>query len=600
VRRTITLLLAFLGFAGTILVLPVYAKPLPQPKPVATSTDELDMGSVQEPAADAEVQEGTTEPVRGVPDTAPTLTLKDSSTESFSLVGVTWAYDPAVTDTLVKIRVRNGDRDWSDWTQVSAESSDQDSGGRPGAAVRGGTSPLWTGPSTGVEVELVTRSGAQPTDVRLDLVDPGKSAADTALTTPGIRDTAHAAQAMPPVYSRAQWGADDSIRTWAPEYAPTIKAATIHHTADSNDYTTDQVPSILRSIYRYHAVSLGWGDIGYNVIVDKFGRLWEGRYGGLASTVIGAHAGGFNTGTFGVSMLGNYDLVDTTKPMIDAVAAIIGWKFSLYGVDPNGMTTLVSAGGGTAKYPAGTAVTLPTIFAHRDVGRTVCPGRYGYARMAEIRSKVDGRAAYTSYVTALYQDMMGRGADEAGFAGWTNTLMRTGDRRGVARGFSNSVEYRALVITQAYRQVLGREPDAGGMQTWLEGVASGKVGLDYVRTMFMASPEFYLRGGSSDAAFVTNIYQAALGRPAGQSEIDYWAQVRRRSGPQAVIGAVWGSPEAGMRRVDQAYQYWLGRTAGPNEQQFWLPVVMGSGDEQLREEIVVSQEYSWRAGNRFP
>jgi hypothetical protein len=74
---------------------------------------------------------------------------------------------------------------------------------------------------------------------------------------------------------------------------------------DSNGYAADDVPAIMRSIYRYHAVSRGWGDIGYNVIADKFGRLWEGRYGGLASTVIGAHAGGFNTGTFGVSMLGN-------------------------------------------------------------------------------------------------------------------------------------------------------------------------------------------------------------------------------------------------------------------------------------------------------
>ena len=67
---------------------------------------------------------------------------------------------------------------------------------------------------------------------------------------------------------------------------------------------------MMRSIYRYHAVSRGWGDIGYNVIVDKFGRRWEGRAGGLASTVVGAHAGGFNSGTFGVSMLGNYESVN--------------------------------------------------------------------------------------------------------------------------------------------------------------------------------------------------------------------------------------------------------------------------------------------------
>jgi hypothetical protein len=81
----------------------------------------------------------------------------------------------------------------------------------------------------------------------------------------------------------------------------------MHHTADGNNYTADDVPGDHALDVRYHAVSRGWGDIGYNVIVDKFGRLWEGRYGGLASTVIGAHAGGFNTGTFGVSMLGNYD-----------------------------------------------------------------------------------------------------------------------------------------------------------------------------------------------------------------------------------------------------------------------------------------------------
>ena len=179
---------------------------------------------------------------------------------------------------------------------------------------------------------------------------------------------------------------------WAPEYAPTIKAATIHHTADGNNYAAADVPAILRSMYAYHALSRGWGDIGYNVIVDKFGRLWEGRYGGLASTVIGAHAGGFNTGTFGVSMLGNYDVVDTTQPMVDAVAAIIAWKFSLYNVNPRGTVTLTSGGGGTAKYAAGVKVTLPTIFGHRDVGATACPGQYTYNRMNDIRAMVAARS----------------------------------------------------------------------------------------------------------------------------------------------------------------------------------------------------------------
>ncbi|GAB3357539.1 N-acetylmuramoyl-L-alanine amidase [Modestobacter lapidis] len=387
-RRTLTGLIALLALTGTLLVLPVYAAPVPEPEPVAGSSAEVSMGSVDAPAPAADVQPGTTAPVPGVSSTEPTLTVAGSDVAPFSLVGVTWTHDPAVTDTVVQVRVRTEDGDWGTWTEVTPETADQSTTAATGAELRGGTSPLWTGPSTGVEAELVTRSGAQPTDVQLELIDPGASAADAALDAPEITDTANAAAAMPAVFSRAQWGADERIRSWGPEYAPTIKAATLHHTADSNNYSYDQVPAMMRSIYQYHTVKLGWGDIGYNVIVDKFGRLFEGRAGGLASTVIAAHAGGFNNSTFGVSMLGNYDVVPVPQGTVDSVAAIIAWKFSLFGIDPRGSTVLTSRGGGTSRYAAGTTVTLPTIFGHRDVGSTACPGRYGYARLAEIRDKV--------------------------------------------------------------------------------------------------------------------------------------------------------------------------------------------------------------------
>ena len=390
-RRILTGLAAWLLFMGVALVLPVYAAPTPEPVPVETAATEVALGSVEAPTAAADVQAGTTDPTPGVPDATPTLTVQRTG-EQFSLVGVTWQLDPAVTDVLVQVRAQDEAGTWGDWTVVGTEDVGQDSGTDAAGDARGGTSPLWTGPSTGAEVELVVRSGATPQDVRLDLIDPGESRADTALGEPDIQDQAGALAPIPSIYSRAQWGADESIRTWDPEYAPTIAAASIHHTAGSNDYTAADVPSILRSIYRYHTVSLGWGDIGYNVIVDKQGRLWEGRYGGLASTVMGAHTSGFNTGTFGVSMLGNYDLVAPPQPMLDSVAAVVAWKLSLYGVNPTGTTRLVSAGGGTSKYAAGTAVTVPTVFAHRDVGRTVDPGQYGYPQMDNIREAA-GRLA---------------------------------------------------------------------------------------------------------------------------------------------------------------------------------------------------------------
>jgi len=393
VRRFSVGLLAFTALTATFQVLPVYAAPGPEPEPVETSADVVDMGSVEEPAPAADVQAGTTDPVDGVPAAAPTLTVRRADTDDFSLVGVTWAYDTAVTDTVVQVRVQDAAGSWGKWTEVATEDADQDPTAVSGAERRGGTAPLWTGPSTGVEAELVTRSGTQPVDVQIDLVDPGESEADSTLGAADITATAHAATTMPPVHSRAQWGADESLRTWGPEYAATLKAATLHHTADTNNYTADQVPAMLRSIYRYHSVSRGWGDIGYNVLVDKFGRLWEGRSGGLATTVVGAHAGGFNTSTTGVSLLGNYDQVPVPQVAVDAVAAFISWKFALFGIDPQGRVTLTSGGGGTAKYAAGTRVSLPTVFGHRDVGNTSCPGQYGYARLGGIRSAVTAAMA---------------------------------------------------------------------------------------------------------------------------------------------------------------------------------------------------------------
>jgi hypothetical protein len=600
VRRTITGSLAFLTMTGTLLVLPVYAAPGPEPQPVEVTADEVDLGSVAQPAPEADVQEGTTDPVRGVPDTTPALTVRETDTDEFSMVSVSWAYDAAVVDTVVQVRVQDEDGDWGEWTEVGTEDATPDTGADP-AAWRGGTSPLWTGPSHGVEAELVTRSGARPTDVRLSLVDPGDSDTDSVTQQPDIASTAEAATALPPVHSRLQWGADERYATWEPEYAPTIKAATVHHTASGNGYTAEDVPKILRGIYYAHAVSNGWGDIGYNVLVDRFGRLWEGRKGGLASTVIGAHAGGWNTGTFGVSMIGNYDLVDTPQPMIDAVAAIISWKLALYGVDPNGTAQLTGGCSGcSSRYKAGTTVTVPTVFAHRDTNSTACPGRYGFARMGEIRTLAGRGSAAASLVKGLYQDVLGRAPAETELASWTRRVVESGDRWVAVRGFSNSEEYRRRFIAEAYHQILGRSPDPAGVDFWNAQIATGRSTLDRLRSEFMASREFYLQGGGSDEGFVEHMYQRSFGRSASAAERRLWASTIRTEGRPEAIRGIWDSYESALHRVDRGYQRWLGRAASPSEQDYWSGMVVRKGDESMREAALVSPEYLARAMSRFP
>ncbi|MEJ5920294.1 N-acetylmuramoyl-L-alanine amidase [Corynebacterium sp. H78] len=194
------------------------------------------------------------------------------------------------------------------------------------------------------------------------------------------------ATGMPKVITRAGWGADESKRCQGASYDAKLKGTTVHHTAGSNNYSEAQAAGIVRGIYAYHGQTLGWCDVGYNALVDKYGNIYEGRYGGLDKNVQGAHAGGFNQGTFGISMMGDYSSVQPSQAMINSVGNMIGWRMKVGGVDPTSKIQLTSSGFSGAKYAAGQTANLPAIFAHRDTGYTTCPGDAGFAQMGNIRS----------------------------------------------------------------------------------------------------------------------------------------------------------------------------------------------------------------------
>jgi hypothetical protein len=235
-------------------------------------------------------------------------------------------------------------------------------------------------------VRLEVLAGAAPTGVGVALVDPGESPADAEAADPSVpMSSAAAAAAAPAIRTRAQWGADESIRKGTPSYASSVKAVVVHHTASANGYSASQVPALLRGFYAYHVKSRGWSDLGYNVLVDRFGTAWEGRAGGVSRAVIGAHAGGFNTSTVGVSMIGTYDTVAPSAAMLATVSQLVAWRLSAAGVDPRGTVRLVSAG--STRYASGTAVTLPTVMGHRQVSTTACPGVLGFAALPGVRER---------------------------------------------------------------------------------------------------------------------------------------------------------------------------------------------------------------------
>ncbi|MFD7700436.1 N-acetylmuramoyl-L-alanine amidase [Streptomyces caelestis] len=200
----------------------------------------------------------------------------------------------------------------------------------------------------------------------------------------------------PPITSRADWGADESISPEEPSYLPDgkIKAVVVHHTAESNDYTCAQGPAVVRGIYAYHVKQLGWKDLGYNFLVDKCGTVYEGRKGGVDRPVMGAHAYGFNSETTGISVLGTYTSTAPSTAAMTSVARIAAWKLGQYGVAPTSTATLTAGDSGRSysgrTWAKGDQLTLPAIHGHRDGYNTQCPGDAFYNKLATVRTWAGG------------------------------------------------------------------------------------------------------------------------------------------------------------------------------------------------------------------
>ncbi|WGL51519.1 FG-GAP-like repeat-containing protein [Nocardioides sp. BP30] len=209
-------------------------------------------------------------------------------------------------------------------------------------------------------------------------VTDATDATDASLTASAQSEAVLAAAAYTPkpqIYSRAQWGADEKIREQtAPSYAE-VHGGFVHHTVNANDYTAAEVPGIIRSIYAYHVRSRGWRDIGYNFLIDKFGRIWEGRYGGVDRPVVGAHTENYNDYGFGVSAIGNFETGKPTTALLQAEGALFAWKLSLHGVSAAATNVTI-----------GPKTFASSIMGHRDTKATACPGKYLYAQIPQIRT----------------------------------------------------------------------------------------------------------------------------------------------------------------------------------------------------------------------
>ncbi|SHN35536.1 SpoIID/LytB domain-containing protein [Cryptosporangium aurantiacum] len=399
--------------------------------PAKVSVRTLALGSASNPTGGARVS--TAQPA-GVPlaftaEAAAELRVLRTAASGtpFSAIGVSWQRDPSLGRVSVAVRSRaTTSAPWSSWTTAaSGESDDRNGTNAVPADLREGPGLVWTDEAVAAEVVVTTVSGRQPVDVKVDLINPGVTASDaaaadvsaaTASASPEAvaEAVASAAPAAPEgeevassdplvpaaaaapnpasygngvvkIYSRAAWGANAAYMKWTPKYASKVNAVVVHHTATSNNYTAAQVPAIIRSIYHYMAVTEKYGDMGYNVLIDRFGRVWEGRYGGLTRAVVAAHAGGFNSGTSGIGIIGDHTKVAVSAAAKEAVARYSAFKLGTAKANPTGTTSLT--GGPSTKFKSKVTVKLPTIYPHQSTSSTACPGKYGMAIMSWVRTR---------------------------------------------------------------------------------------------------------------------------------------------------------------------------------------------------------------------
>jgi hypothetical protein len=280
----------------------------------------------------------------------------------------------------VAVRVSSDGAHFGPWLptaplDVEREGPDGAEARRAGNAWKRMTTPVWTGEARWVQLRV---EQARVDEVEVVLVGAPAHVDDAGAVGHGAPQPQPArwrAERDEPdltlpvggglrIVTREEWGADESLRRGDPSYAERVLHGVVHHTAGNNSYPPEAGPRIVRGIYEYHVLDNGWNDIGYNLLVDRYGVVYEGRYGGLDLPVIGAHAAGANTGSFGVALLGDFrwDEVGWPEPR-GAIFAVLLWKFGLHAIDPE--ATVTTAGG---------REHVPTLAGHRDVGSTECPG----------------------------------------------------------------------------------------------------------------------------------------------------------------------------------------------------------------------------------
>ncbi len=345
----------------------------------------------------------------------------------FTALGIKWSTNEDI-NLYLKAREKNK---WTPWTQVGQEQDNKyENEGNSGFMTTNSADAF----QYKIERKNKKSDGQIIADMEITYINarnpiPKKLYAETARADNKLK-----------IISRAEWGADESVRIWDPsrpkpdiksidsdyadkfsdelkivrkvttnsagqeltwslEYPVKATKVIIHHTDSVKDL--DNPAQAVRNIYLWHTLGRGWGDIGYNYLIDPKGNIYEGRYGGEG--VVGAHAGKANTGSIGIALMGDYENNDVPEAALNSLERLIAEKSAIHKINPIGHSEFRGQ-------------TLPNIVGHRDVMATACPGKYLYAKL-EIIKKLSKQTPETTFEKTFFRIQKKQGYDYEDLSG---------------------------------------------------------------------------------------------------------------------------------------------------------------------------------------
>lgn len=312
-------------------------------------------------------------------------------------IGVTWS--GAAPDGVIQWRFRPTGGAAGAWSELPTGAHGPDERTAEARETRRASDPVLTTDEGSVELRVIGEEDVAPSTFTATVDEPGREPATAPAERLAESTTSAASGSTPTILSRAAWGADESIRRGSPSYGA-VKGEVVHHTVNANSYAAGDVPALIRAIYLYHVQRNGWNDIGYNFLIDRFGRIWEGRYGGTDRPVVGAHAPGVNSWTTSAAAIGTFTSATTSVPsaMTTAYKDLFTWKARLHQLDPE---WTVNLGGNTQR----------SISGHRDNTSTECPGDALYDRIPAITSATAAATPDTPALTVRRDADNGGGND---------------------------------------------------------------------------------------------------------------------------------------------------------------------------------------------